>query len=47
MLLGLFSVVFPLRRVKKFYERFTRGIVAIMPAQNPLWRKLFVVDFIG
>ena len=30
------SVVFPLRRVKKFYERFMKEIVAIMPGQNPL-----------
>lgn len=45
--LGLFSVMFPPRRVKKFYERFTREIVAIMPAQNPLWLKLFVMVFIG
>ena len=47
MLLGLVSVVFPLRKGKKFYERFTRGIVATMPAQNPLWPKLFVTVFIG
>ena len=45
--LELFSVVFPLRKVKKFYVRFTRGIVAIMPAQILLWPRLFVMAFIG
>ena len=32
---------------KQFYVRFTRGIVAIMPVQNPLWPRLFVMVFIG
>ena len=39
------SAVFPLRRVKKSYVRFMKGIVAIMPAQNPLWPRLFVMVF--
>ena len=47
MLLELSSVVSPLRRVKESYVRFMKGIVAIMPAQNPLWPRLFVMVFIG
>ena len=45
--LELSSVVFPLRKAKKFYVKFTRGIVVIMPAQSPLWPRLFVMVFIG
>ena len=41
------NVVFPLRKVKKSCVRFTKGIVAIMPAQNPLWPRPFVMVFIG
>ena len=43
---GCFSVVFLLRRVRKFFVRFMKVIVAIMLSQNPLWPKLFVMDFI-
>ena len=42
-----FSVVSPLRKVRRSCVRFMKGIVAIMPAQNPLWPKLFVMVFIG
>ena len=47
MSLELSSAVFHLRKVKRFYVKFTRGIVAIMPAENPLWPRLFVMVFIG
>ena len=47
MSLGRFSVVSLLRKVKKFFVRFMKEIVAIMPVQSPLWPKLFVMDFIG
>ena len=45
--LGRFSVVFLLRKVKKFFVRFMKEIVAIMPGQSPLWPRLLVMDFIG
>ena len=41
------NVVFLLRRAMRFYERFMKEIVAIVPIQNPLWTRLFVMDFIG
>ena len=44
---GHFSVVSPLRKVKRSCVRSMKGIVAIMPAQNPLWPRLFVMVFIG
>ena len=42
-----FSVVSPLRKVKRSCVRSMKGIVAIMPAQSPLWPRLFVMVFIG
>ena len=44
---GAFQRCVSLRKVKKSCVRFTKGIVAIMPAQNPLWPRLFVMVFIG
>ena len=41
--LGRFSIVFLLRKVKRFFVRFMKEIVAIMPFQSPLWPKLFVM----
>ena len=45
--LGRFSIVFLLSKVKKFFVRFMKEIVAIMLGQNPLWPRLFIMDFIG
>ena len=47
VLQGRFSVVSLLKKAKKSYVRFMKGIVAIMPGQNPLWPRLSVMDFIG
>ena len=41
------SIVFLLKKAKKFYVRFMKEIVAIMPGQNPSWPKLFVTVSIG
>ena len=41
------SVVSLLRKAKRFYEKFMKGIVVIMPVQSPWLLKLFVMDFIG
>ena len=38
---GYFSVVFLLRRVMRFYERFKKEIVVIMPACKSLVVKAF------
>ena len=45
--LGRLSVVFLLRKVKKFFVRFMKEIAVITPGQNLLWLKLFVMGFIG
>ena len=45
--LGRFSVVFLLRRAKRFFMRFMKEILAITPVKSPLWPKLFVMDSIG
>ena len=47
MLQGCFSVVFLLRRALRFYERFMKEIVAIMPALSLSSLRLFVMGFIG
>ena len=44
---GLFNVVFLLKKVVKFYARFTKVIVVIMPVQSPWWLRLFVMVSIG
>ena len=44
---GLFSVASLLKKAKKFYVRFTKGIAVITPDQNLLWLRLFVMGFIG
>ena len=44
---GRFNVVFLLRRVVRFYERFMKEIVAIMPALSLSWLRLFVMGSIG
>ena len=45
--LGHFSVVSLLRRAKRFFMRFMKEIVVIMPGLSLLCLKLSVMDFIG
>ena len=47
VLQGLFSVASLLKKAKKFYVRFMKGIAVITPGQNLLWLRLFVMGFIG
>ena len=44
---GAFQLVSLLRKVKRFFVRFMKEIVAIMTVQSPLWPNLSVMDFIG
>ena len=45
--LGHFTIASLLRRDVRFFMRFMKEIVVIMPVQRPLWPKLFVMDFIS
>ena len=47
MLQGLFNEVFLQRRAVRFFVRFMKEIVVIMPDLSLLWLKLSVMDFIG
>ena len=47
VLQGLFSIASLLKKAKKFYVRFMKGIAVITPGQNLLWLRLFVMGFIG
>ena len=41
------SVVFLLKKARRFYGKFTKGIVVTMPVQSPWLLKLFAMVFIG
>ena len=47
VLQGHFNIVFHPKKAMRFCEKFMKEIVVIMPSQNLLWLKLFVMDFIG
>ena len=41
------SIVFLLKKAKRSYGKFMKGIVVIMPVQSPWLQKLFVMGFTG
>ena len=41
------SVMFLLKKAKRFYRKFMKGIVVTMPVQSPWLLKLFVMGSIG
>ena len=47
VLQGHFNVVFLQRRAVRFYERFMKEIVDIMPALSPSYPRLSIMGFIG